>query len=225
MGGVRQQFSLEENIRLSLFAAEFLPNIKHHLGENVNLNLTSNGYLMLASEEGAECLLQNSIFQNQLGARNITLTAKQLKEKFPWLNTDEIALGKLRGVPIEKCIHDNVFNFFTFNSGCFGLQKEGWFDPYALLMGFKQKAQSLGANFVEGEVINFEFAKNPANKLADVQEIPNKIVVKLNDNTERKMSFSSCVIAAGAFSGEVAKKARIGNGPGLLSVPLPVVPR
>lgn len=93
VGGVRQQFSLEENIRLSLFAAEFLPNIQKYLGENVNLNLTSNGYLMMATDEGAECLLQNSIFQNQLGAQNVTLSPQQLKEKFPWLNIDGIALG------------------------------------------------------------------------------------------------------------------------------------
>lgn len=92
-------------------------------------------------------------------------------------------------------------------------------------MGFKQKAQSLGAHFVEGEVVNFDFAKTAAETAADADEIPNKIVVKLANNTERTMSFSSCVIAAGAFSGEVAAKARIGNGPGLLSVPLPVVPR
>lgn len=48
---------------------------------------------MLASEDSAEGLLRNSQLQNQLGAENVTLTARQLKEKFPWLNTDEIALG------------------------------------------------------------------------------------------------------------------------------------
>lgn len=114
---------------------------------------------------------------------------------------------------------------FISHSGCFGVEKEGWFDPYALLMGFKQKAQSLGAAFVEGEVIGFDFDKATAKTAAAADETPNKIVVKLSNNTERTMSFSSCVIAAGAFSGEVAAKARIGNGPGLLGVPLPVVPR
>ena len=39
------------------------------------------------------------------------LTAKQIKRKFPWLRTDDIALG------------------------CYGYESEGWFDPWALLTG------------------------------------------------------------------------------------------
>lgn len=154
----------------------------------------------MATEEGAESLLQCSKFQNQLGANNVTLTSAKLKERFPWLNTEGIALG------------------------CFGLKKEGWFDPYALLMGFKRKAQALGADFVDGDVVDFEFAERDING-SESYEVPNKLVVRTADNSERTISFSSCVIAAGAFSGEVAAKARIGTGSGVLSIPLPVVPR
>ena len=39
------------------------------------------------------------------------LTAKQIKRKFPWLRTDDIALG------------------------CYGYESEGWFDPWSLLTG------------------------------------------------------------------------------------------
>ena len=39
------------------------------------------------------------------------LTEKQIKRKFPWLRTDDIALG------------------------CYGYESEGWFDPWALLTG------------------------------------------------------------------------------------------
>lgn len=52
------------------------------------------GYLVLASEEGAETLMRNSKLQNELGARNELLNANQLKSKFPWMNTDGVALGK-----------------------------------------------------------------------------------------------------------------------------------
>ena len=31
-GGIRQQFSLPENVQMSLFSAQFLRNIKEHLG-------------------------------------------------------------------------------------------------------------------------------------------------------------------------------------------------
>lgn len=51
------------------------------------------GYLVLASESGAEILAQNSRLQNEMGARNELLTSAQLKVKFPWLNTEGIALG------------------------------------------------------------------------------------------------------------------------------------
>ena len=32
VGGIRQQFSLPENVQMSMFSAEFLRNVKEHLG-------------------------------------------------------------------------------------------------------------------------------------------------------------------------------------------------
>lgn len=108
-----------------------------------------------------------------------------------------------------------------------GIEKEGWFDAWALLMGFKHKAQSLGAHYVDGEVVRFEFEKNHNIVVQGVEnyESTNKVIVKMNDNTVKRINFATCIIAAGAFSGEVAKLARIGTGPGLLGLPLPVEPR
>lgn len=94
VGGLRQQFSLEENILMSLHAVDFFRNAKQYLGDHVNLNFVPHGYLFLATEEGAEQLKTNSILQNRLGAKNIILSKKKLKSRFPWLNTDGIALGK-----------------------------------------------------------------------------------------------------------------------------------
>lgn len=90
-------------------------------------------------------------------------------------------------------------------------------------MGFKRKAVSLGADFVEGEVFDFQFAKNPNNVAPE--QIPNRLLVKMSDATEQSITFKHCVIAAGAHSGAVAHKAGVGSGPGVLSVPLPVIPR
>lgn len=94
VGGLRQQFSLEENILMSLYAADFFRTAKYFLGDHVNLNFVPHGYLFLATEEGAEQLERNSILQNRLGAKNILLTPKKLKDRFPWLNVDDIALGE-----------------------------------------------------------------------------------------------------------------------------------
>lgn len=41
----------------------------------------------------------------------------------------------------------------------------------------------------------------------------------------KTIKFGCCIIAAGANSGHIGKLARIGNGNGILSVPLPVEPR
>ncbi len=160
-------------------------DIKQNLDDDVELNFTPHGYLMMASEAGAEQLATNSELQNKLGAKNELLTAKQLKNKFPWLNTDGIALG------------------------CHGLEKEGWFDPWALLMGFKRTASRLGAHFVNGEAIGFEFEKNRNIEIAGVEqgtyEALSKVLVKLENGEVRPIKFSQVIIAAGAHSGSVAR--------------------
>lgn len=190
---------------MSLYAADFMRNIKEHLDDDVELNFTPHGYLMMASEAGAETLQQNSELQNKMGARNELLTAKQLKQKFPWLNTDGIALG------------------------CHGLEKEGWFDPWALLMGYKRTAARLGAHFVHGEAIGFEFTKDRDIEVAGVPtgtyEALDRVLVKLESGEVRAIKFAQMIIAAGAQSGNIARLAKIGTTDGMRSVPLPVEPR
>jgi FAD-dependent oxidoreductase domain-containing protein 1 len=193
---------MPENIQMSLYGAEFLRNVKQHLGEEVEVNFTPHGYLVLATEEGAAQLEENSKLQNILGAKNELLTAAKLKRKFPWLNTDGIALG------------------------CHGLEKEGWFDPYALLCGLRKRAVEHGAHYVDGEAIGFDYK--------DMHEIyvegaepgtykkPEKLYVKMKDGEIRTIKFAYCIVAAGAYSADVAKMVGIGCGSGLLSIPLPV---
>ncbi|XP_005181588.2 FAD-dependent oxidoreductase domain-containing protein 1 [Musca domestica] len=205
VGGLRQQFSLPENIQMSLYGADFMRDVKEHLGDDVELNFTPHGYLVLASEEGAETLTRNSKLQNELGARNELLNANQLKAKFPWINTDGIVLG------------------------CHGLEKEGWFDPWALLMAYKKRAKEYGAHFVNGEVVGFEMKDQPdiivrGNTEGDYQAL-DKVVVKMADGETRTIKFAICVLAAGAYSGNIARMANIGMGKGLLAFPLPVEPR
>lgn len=205
VGGIRQQFSLVENIQMSLYGADFLRNIKEHLGNDVDVNFTPHGYLTLASGEGAEILKRNSRLQNELGARNELLTAKRLKEKFPWLNTDGIELG------------------------CHGLEKEGWFDPWLMLYALKKRAIEYGAHYLNGEVAGFEFRSQPDLIVEGVEpgtyKGVDRVIVKMPDGSVEPIRFGLCIIAAGAQSGKVAKMARIGEGPGVLSIPLPVEPR
>ncbi|CAL1675072.1 unnamed protein product [Lasius platythorax] len=205
VGGLRQQFSLEENIQMSLYGAEFLRNINEYLsipGEApIDLNFHPYGYLILATEAGAETLVQNSKLQNSLGAKNTILTAEKLKRTFPWLNTDGIA------------------------AGCLGLEKEGWFDPWTLLCALKNKASHLGAQYINAEVKAFQYKAPTYDDNMNLVQKLNSVVIKTDDGEIKKIQFCMAIIAAGAFSGDVAELADIGTGEELLSVPLPVVPR
>lgn len=49
--------------------------------------------------------------------------------------------------------------------------------------------------------------------------------VRLQDGEEREISFSTLVVAAGAWSGEVGRLAGLGTGEGALATPIPVEPR
>lgn len=80
---------------MSLYAAEFLRHSKHQLGEHVNVNYVPSGHLTLATDAQADTLYKNSILQNRLGAKNIVLTARKLKERFPWMNVNGIEIGEL----------------------------------------------------------------------------------------------------------------------------------
>lgn len=96
-------------------------------------------------------------------------------------------------------------------------------------MGFKHKAQSMGVDFVDAEAIRFEFELSENIVIQGVPEgeynRTNNVIVKLKDGTAKRITFATAIIAAGAWSGEIAEKLNIGKGEGILSVGLPVEPR
>lgn len=67
---------------MSLYGAEFLRNIKKHLGTESDVYFNPYGYLLLASEKGAEQLIKNAEVQKQYGAKNELLGKEKLKEKY-----------------------------------------------------------------------------------------------------------------------------------------------
>lgn len=201
VGGLRQQFSLPENIEMSLFGAEFLRTIKKRFGPEADVYFTPHGYLVLASEEGAAQLLDNSKLQKELGAVNMVLSKNQLKKRFPWMNVDDVELG------------------------CIGLEKEGWFDPWSLLTLLKAGAQNMGVQYIKGEVVDFMFKETDV-IMKGADDIHNEgiygVVVKTPEGDLKPIEFAYGIIAAGPDSGEIAKLAKIGTAEGIRSVPLPV---
>ena len=131
-GGVRQQFSLPENIKMSIFGIDFVKAAPETLaveGLAPDLAFRNNGYLFLAGPKGLPTLAANIELQQSLGASVDLLTTAEVMQAFPWLQTEGVA------------------------GAGFGGDREGWIDPYALLQAFKAKARSLGAQYLEDEAV------------------------------------------------------------------------
>jgi FAD-dependent oxidoreductase domain-containing protein 1 len=134
-GGIRQQFSTPENIAMSVFGAQFVKAAGTHLevdGERPQIPFVEQGYLFLATAAGMPVLRQNHETQRAAGADIALLDRAGLKQRFPWLNAEDI------------------------EGGSFGLTNEGWIDPYSLLQAFRRKARALGATYVKDEVVGIE---------------------------------------------------------------------
>jgi FAD-dependent oxidoreductase domain-containing protein 1 len=144
-GGIRQQFSTPENIRIGLFAAEFVKNIDQTLsvdGEAPVVDFKERGYLILASPDTLSLMQENHAVQQQLGACIAYQTNDDLTVRFPWLATRGLAGGFL------------------------GLANEGWLDPYSLLQAFRRKAISLGVTVISDEVTRLRRRKDRVRELA-----------------------------------------------------------
>lgn len=134
LASIRHQFSVAENIRMSMFGSEFLrrPQALAVDGEVPDFAFREPGYLFLAGEGGRDALSRKHALQVAEGARIAWLDRAALGERFPWLSLDGLAAGTL------------------------GLAGEGWLDAHALMHALRRKAQSLGAVVRRGEAVALE---------------------------------------------------------------------
>src|SRR3954469_11771525 len=79
---IRQQFSTPENIRMSQFGVAFFGELKERFGPEADIGFRERGYLLLASENGADALAANHAVQRAEGADIILLDPAALAEKF-----------------------------------------------------------------------------------------------------------------------------------------------
>ncbi|XP_066463365.1 FAD-dependent oxidoreductase domain-containing protein 1 [Eleutherodactylus coqui] len=209
-GGIRQQFSRPENIQMSLFGADFLRNVNDYLGiengDRIDIQFNPSGYLFLSSEKSAEILEENYRVQREQGAKVALLSPDQLKKKFPWINIQDVALAS------------------------YGLENEGWFDPWTLLNAFRQKALSMGVLHCHGEVVGFDYVTREMltaeGDSINLKRIKQVIVQTQNSLETQHVECMAVVNTAGAWSSKVAEMVGIGHGnPGTYEVKLPVEPR
>lgn len=138
-GGIRQQFSTPENIRMSQFTQEFLGQVSHFLGVDetpVDVSYHEHGYLFLAEDRHIPRLFSNNAIQRGLGVNVGLLDADDLARGFPWMSVTNLAGGSL------------------------GLSGEGWLDAYSLNQAFRKKAISLGVSYLAKKAVGFECDKN-----------------------------------------------------------------
>ena len=119
-GGIRQQFSTEVNIRLSMESVRFFENFREEL--DADPEFRQNGYLFLATtEEEVTAFQQNVALQRSLGLKVEILSPPEAKDLVPALNVEDVLLA-------TYCPTD------------------GYADPHSVLQGFAKGARRLGVD-------------------------------------------------------------------------------
>lgn len=132
MGGIRQQFSTEINIRICLYGIRAIENFDEEMaveGESAQSNYRPRGYLFLAGDRNYETLQKNHHLQQSLGVEAEFLSPEEVKRVIPHINVDEIRGGYLG-------------------------KRAGYMDPFGILQGYLRKARFLKADYVSEQVVD-----------------------------------------------------------------------
>ena len=179
MSNVRIQFSLKENVQISLYAIQVLKRFEEDMAvadqkPRIYHRQEGNLFLVDAAEETAA----KGAFEMQkdLGCQVQWWSPQTIKEHYPLYEPDTLVGG-------------------TFSPG------DGYIDAYAVLMGYRAKARSLGATYIQDEVVRIK--KNQ------------KRVSGAELAQHGHLNAAFVVNCAGAWAADVAKTA---------GVKLPVVP-
>jgi glycine/D-amino acid oxidase-like deaminating enzyme len=137
-GGCRRLFSLPENIRMSQFSIPFFKDFARHVavdGYAPDVQWRERGYFFVGSEAHAQVLEANCRVQENLGVKVELLDRAAIAARYPWMRTDDLAVGVLS-------------------------PEDGWLDPNSVLQGFRKKAQAMGVEFVRERVVDVYTAGN-----------------------------------------------------------------
>lgn len=129
VGNARVQFSLRQNIQISLHALEVFEHFDEEMrveGQRPDIRFRPEGNLFLHQERSAEVAKRAMALQGSLGGDVEWWSPTELGTQYPFLESAGLS------------------------GGTFG-PRDGHLDGYALLMGYKAKAVSLGATAVVGD--------------------------------------------------------------------------
>lgn len=137
---IRQQYSNPVNVRISQFGIEIIRSFPELMAPFYpdepapDLGFREHGYLYCCSPEGAEAAKTRVELQRSLGAGTVFLDPGALKERFPWLNVDDLG------------------------GGSWGSRDEGWFDSMGLMNGFRRAARMSGVEYIDNAVTGLDLA-------------------------------------------------------------------
>lgn len=137
--GIRQQFSLKENVQMALYGAKFVKEFSKE--QETDLGFEEHGYLLLASDEGKPDLSDNVTRQRELKADVALLTPTLLTQHFPWLATGDMAVGAL------------------------GLSNEGWFEGEILHSTMRRAVRDWDVKLIKGYVADIDHSDTEINAI------------------------------------------------------------
>lgn len=173
MVNTRIQYSLKENIQISQHAENVLENFEDEMevnGVRPNIVYKREGNLVIVDAKAEASARKAYEMQKELGCAIEWWSPEKIKEVYPLYNMDGVV------------------------GGTFG-PKDGHFDAYAVLMGYKAKAKALGAQYMENEVVDLITADKAIQgvKLASGEELLSSTVIN----------------CTGAWAAKLCKKAGI----------------
>ncbi|HEY7677563.1 MAG TPA: FAD-binding oxidoreductase [Candidatus Methylomirabilis sp.] len=136
VGGIRQQFGAEINVRIARHTLEFyerFPDLMAVGDERPDIAFRRCGYLFLADAAAWPGLRARAGRQRAWGADVQVLEGTEILAVVPDLNLEGIV------------------------GATFG-PRDGWVDPYSVTRGLARKARALGARYVEDEVVGIAAA-------------------------------------------------------------------
>lgn len=133
-GGVRQQFSVAENIAMSSFSLDFYKSFDQHMSgisDLPDINFREQGYLLVVTKDGEKNLRTNQALQSSMGVNAELIDYAEIRNRFPSIEREDIVLG------------------------CHA-PDDGWIDPNAGLWGFRRTATHLGVTYVKAKVTSID---------------------------------------------------------------------
>lgn len=131
---IRQQYSNPINVKISQFGIEIIRSFPERMKPFYRdepapeLGFREHGYLYCCSPDGVEAAKDRVELQRSLGAHTVFLEPGALKDRFPWLNVEDLG------------------------GGAWGSRDEGWFDSMGLMNGFRRAARASGVEYIDNAV-------------------------------------------------------------------------